>query len=152
MGDTGTMSATWVLVGLGSAALGFTFLVGGRDERIYAAAKATAAFGDLLIGANSSTASVAREAVIDLALLAVVLPLALKSTKVWPLAAASICVATLMTAAAQMLIHATPAAYGIAQGGWDLLAYLVIVAGAWNAWRARRRGDGRAPKSTTDPA
>ena len=135
---------TWVLVGLGSAALIFALLLGGRDERIYGAAKAVAALGDSLMGASSSTGTVARESVIDLALFAVVLPLALKSSKVWPLAAASLCIATLMTAAAQMLIHATPSAYGIAQGAWELLADLVVALGAWHAWRARRQGDGRA--------
>lgn len=146
------MSVTWVLVGLGSAALGFAVLAGGREERIYATAKATAALGALVIRTQSATGTAARDTLIELALFAVVLLLALKSTKVWPLAAASLSLATLMTAAAQMLIHASPSAYGIARGGWELLAYLVIMAGAWNAWRARRRGDGRAPKSTTDPA
>jgi hypothetical protein len=43
-----------------------------------------------------------------------------------------------------MLIHATPSAYGIAQGTWELLADLVVALGAWNAWRARRQGDGQA--------
>ena len=138
------MSVTWVLVGLGSAALIFALLLGGREERIYGAAKAVAALSNLLVGTNSSTGTVIREAVIDLALFAVVLPLALKSNKVWPLVAASVCLATLMTAAAQMLIHATPTAYGIAQGAWALLADLVVALGAWNVWRARRQGDGRA--------
>lgn len=146
------MSVTWVLVGLGSAALGFAFLFGGREERIYATAKATAALGELVIGTHSWSGTAARDALTELALFAVVLPLALKSTKVWPLAAASLCLATLMTAAAQMLIHASPPAYGIARGGWQLLAYLVIVVGAWSAWRARRRGDGRARRRPTDPA
>ena len=138
------MSVTWVLVGLGSAALIFALVLGGCEERIYGAAKVIAALCNILVGTSSSTGTVARESVIDLALFAVVLPLALKSSKVWPLAAASLCIATLMTAAAQMLIHATPSAYGIAQGAWELLADLVVALGAWNAWRARRRGDGRA--------
>ena len=132
------MSVTWVLVGLGCAALVLALLLGGRDERIYAAAKAITAVGDVLIGTSSSAGAVAREAGIDLALFAVVLPLALTSSKIWRLAAASLCIAALMTAAAQMLIHATPSAYGIAQGGWGLLADLVVALGAWNAWRARR--------------
>jgi hypothetical protein len=146
------MGVTWVLVGLGSAALIFALAAGGREERLYAAAKVLAALCGHLLAARSPADSALRDAIIDLALLAVVLPLALKSVKVWPLAAASLCIAALMTAAAQMLIHATPSAYGIAQGGWALLGDLMVAVGAWNAWRARRRGDGPAPRDTAGPA
>lgn len=151
-GDEGTMGVTWVLVGLGSAALAAALLLGGRQERVYAVAKAIATLCNTFLGTNSSPGAIPRDAVIDLALLAVVLPLALKSSKLWPLAAASLCIATLMTAAAQMLIHATPSAYGIAQGGWDLLAGLVVAAGAWNVWRARRRSDDQVPDHPIDAA
>lgn len=129
------MSGTWVLVGVGSAALGFALLVGGSAERIYATARAAATVGDLLIRANSSTETVGLAVLIDLALLAIILPMALKLPKVWPLAAASICVATMMTDAAQLLVHASPQAYGIARGGWELLANGVVAVGAWRARR-----------------
>lgn len=142
----------WLLVGLGLAALGFALLAGGRQERIYVAAKAASTVGDLAIASHPPGDSVGHQAIIDLALLAVVLPLALKSTKVWPLAAASLCVAALMTEAAQTLVHAAPQAYGIAKGVWELLADIVVAVGAWNAWRARRRGADRAPQRTADPA
>ena len=92
-----------------------------------------------------------REGAVDLALLAVVLPMALKSAKLWPLVAAALCLVMLMTAAAQLLVHATPQAYAIAgmAGG---AADIVVALGAWNAWRAGRRGAGRPPERTTDPA
>lgn len=146
------MALVWGLVGLGSAALGFAFLFGGREERIFATAQALSALGDIFLGWNAAGDNVAGEAVIDLAVLAVVVPLALRTSKVWPLIAASLCVAILMTTAAQALVHATPAAYAIAQGGWTLLADLVVAAGAWNVWRARREGAlAFAPPQTKTP-
>jgi hypothetical protein len=142
---------TWGLVGLSAAALAFALLVGGREERAFAVAKAVAALGGVFARTGTPMEAVVRDATIDLVLLAVVVPLALRSSKVWPLAAASICLASLMTGAAQMLVHASLQAYGLVQGGWDLLAGLVLAAGAWHAWRARR-GGGRAAESPTDPA
>jgi len=127
----------WGLVGLGAAALALALLFGGREERIFAAAKACA-LGGALIPTAGPTNAVLRDIVVDLALLAVILPLALRSNKAWPLAAASLCLAGLMTGAAQLLAHARPQAYAIVQGGWDLLAACVVAAGAWNVQRARR--------------
>lgn len=132
------MWVAWGLVGLGAAALAVALLLGGRDERIFGAAKAAAALGGEFVRTSMPAQAVVRDVVIDLALLAVVLPLALRSAKAWPLAAASVCVAVLMTAAAQQLVHASPQAYGIVQGGWRLLGDFVVAVGAWNAWRARR--------------
>lgn len=129
------MELIWGLVGLGSAALGFAFLFGGREERIFAAAQALSAAGDIFLAGDN----VAGEAVVDLAVLAVIVPLALRTSKAWPLVAASLCLAILMTTAAQALVHANLTAYAIAQGSWMLLANFVVASGAWNAWRARRR-------------
>jgi hypothetical protein len=145
------MQVTWGLVGLGAAALAFALLLGGREERIFSAARAAAAVTAVLLGPRSPTQTVVRDVAVALILFVVVLPFALKSTKAWPLAAASLCLATLMTGAAQALVHASLAAYGIVQGGWDLLADLVVVVGAWNAWRARQAG-GRPLADPTDPA
>jgi hypothetical protein len=134
------MGLTGALVGVGVGALAFALLLGGREERIFGAARAASTLGGALIRTPSPIDAVVRDAAIDLALLAVVLPLALKSSKAWPLAAASLCLAALMTGAAQMLVHAAPEAYRIVQGGWTLLGDFVVAAGAWNAWRARRGG------------
>ena len=133
------MWVAWGLAGLGAAALAVALLLGGRDEQIFGAAKAAAALGGEFVRTGAPAQAVVCDVVIALALLALVLPLALRSTKAWPLTAASVCLAVLMTAAAQQLVHARPQAYGIVQGGWTLLGDLVVAAGAWNAWRVRRR-------------
>jgi hypothetical protein len=133
------MGVVWGLVGLSAAALSFALLFGGREERIFASAQALSAGAHIFLGWNSAGDNVGGEAVVDLAMLAVIVPLALKTSKVWPLVAASLSVAILMTAAAQALVRATPVAYAIAQGSWSLLADFVVGLGAWNVWRARRR-------------
>lgn len=145
------MGMTWELIGLGATALAFALLLGGREERIFAAAKAGAVVAVALIGTRSPTQTVVRDVAIALLLFAVVLPLALTSTKAWPLAAASLCLAALMTGAAQALVHASPEAYGIVQGGWQLLTDLVVAVGAWNARRARQAA-GRILANPTDRA
>lgn len=145
------MGMTWGLIALGAAALAFALRLGGREERIFAAAKAAVALAAVLIGPLPPAQAVVRDLAIAVVLLAVVLPLALRSPKVWPLAAASLGVAALMTGAAQALVHASPEAYGIVQGGWDLMADFVVAAGAWKAWRARRI-DRRALAEPTDSA
>jgi hypothetical protein len=128
-----------VILGLGLGAMLFALAVGGAQERIYAAAQAISAAADLALGVMRFGEHLARQILVDLALFAVVLVLALRSTKAWPLAAASLCVATLMTEAAQALVHATPRAYAICQATWELMADGVMAYAAWDAWRARRR-------------
>jgi hypothetical protein len=132
------MELTWALIGLGAGALCVALLLGGQEERIVGAARAASTLCSALIGTQSPTEAVVRDVAINLALLAVVLPLALKSSKAWPLAAASLCLAALMTAAAQTLVHAAPQAYGILQGVWALMSDCAVAVGAWNARRARR--------------
>lgn len=136
------MGATWGLVGLGAAALGLALVLGGREERIFAGVKAVSALGAALAPLHTPTQTVVRDTWINVVLLAVVLPLAMRTLKAWPLAAASLCLAALMTAAAQMLVHAAPEAYGLLQGCWSLLAALVVALGAWNARRGRRPPEG----------
>lgn len=131
------MSLGWVLIVAGLALLSVALVLGGREERIFVAAQAASALAEhslLTFGENIGGA-----VLIDLAVLAVVLPVALTSQKVWPLLAASLCVATLMTEAAQALVHADVEAYAIAQGLWDLLANFVVAVGAWNVWRGARQ-------------
>lgn len=134
------MWVAWGLAGVGATALAVALLLGDRDERLFGAAKAAAALGGEFVQTIMPAQTVVRDVVIDLVLLAVVLPLALRSTRAWPLAAASVCLAMLMTAGAQQLVHASPQAYGVVQGGWRLLGDFVVAAGAWNAWQGRRSG------------
>jgi hypothetical protein len=130
------MNAGWLLIGVGLLTLGYAFAFGGREERLFVAVQAGSALAEhsaVRFGRDISTA-----VMIDLVVLAIVVPLALRTNKVWPLFAASLSVAALMTEGAQLLVQASAAAYGIIQGAWDLLANLIVAAGAWNVWRARR--------------
>jgi hypothetical protein len=130
------MSAGWLLVVVGLAALAFALAVGGREERLFVAVQAASALGEH--AAVRFGESIAMAVMIDLGVLALVIPMALRTHKAWPLFAASLCVATLMTEGAQMLVQASDTAYAIIQGAWDLLADLVVAVGAWNVWRSRR--------------
>lgn len=131
------MDAGWLLIFVGLAMLGFAALVGGREERLFVAAQAASALGEHTSVRFSRDIPAA--VLIDLIVLGVVIPLALRTKKIWPLFAASLCVATLMTEGAQMLVQASEEAYGLTQGTWDMLADLVVAIGAWNVWRQSRR-------------
>lgn len=130
------MSAGWLLVVIGLAALGFALVVGGREERIFVGIQAASAISEH--SALRFGESILAAVLIDVVVLAVVLPLALRTKKAWPLLVASLCVASLMTEGAQMVVQASDTAYAIIQGAWDLLADLVVAVGAWNVWRSRR--------------
>jgi hypothetical protein len=134
-----SMSAAWLLVTFSLATAAIVFVVGGTEERIFAGAQALSAIGDILIGAGFTGRNVGGEMVIDLALLAVILAIAVKANKVWPLFAASLCAATVMTEVAQIFAQAGPFAYSIIQAVWESLALVVVTVGAWQVWRGRRQ-------------
>ena len=117
------------------ALLAVAFLLGEAEERIFVGAQAASGVAEhyFVHGGDIPLA-----VLVDLAVLAVVLPIALRSGKTWPLVAASLCVATLMSEAAQLLVHASAAAYGVLQGSWDLLANLLVAGSALNIWLSRR--------------
>lgn len=143
------MNLGWLLPALGLAALAFAAAFGGREERIFVLVQA--ASGAAEHGARFEH-EVAGAILVKLAVLAILLWLALRTCKAWPLVVASLCVASLMTEAAQLLVHAAPTAYAITQDGWSLLADLVVAFGAWNVWQARRSGFPAAPGAKTpDP-
>jgi len=136
------MGLGWLLLALGLAALAFAALLGGREERIFVLAQATSALAGH--GAARFEHDLTRTILLDLGVLAILLPLALRSSRTWPLVVASVCVASLMTVAAQLLVHAAPQTYAIIHGGWDLLADLGVALGAWNFRRARQGAKGLA--------
>jgi hypothetical protein len=144
------MGLGWLLLALGLAVLTFAVIFGGREERIFALAQATS--GLLGHGGLPFGHAVTRAILLDLAVLAILLPLALRSSRIWPLVATSVCVASLMTVAAQLLVHAVPQAYAILHGGWDLLADLAVAFGAWNFRRANRGSKGLVAGETKTPA
>lgn len=130
------MTAGWLLTGVGLLMLAFAFAFGGREERLFVAVQAASGLAEH--SAVRFGRDVPSAVLIDLVVLSIIVPMALRTNKAWPLFAASLSVAALMTEGAQMLVHATDAAYAIIQGTWDLLANLIVVVGAWNVWRTRR--------------
>lgn len=129
------MSVGGLLLLVGLACLAVAFLLGGAEERIFVIAQASAGVAEHYL---IRVGDIPEAILVDLAVLAVALPIALRSNKAWPLLAASLCVATLMSEAAQLLVNASAEAYSVLQGCWDLLADLVVVVGALSVWRARR--------------
>ena len=138
------MSIEWALLAAGLLCLAVALVVGGLEERTFATAQAVSIAFEITF-ARSGDVDIA--VIIDLAVLAIILPIALRTHKAWPLVAASVCVATLMSEAAQYAVHASPDAYGLMQGGWDLVANIVVAIGAARLWRARRAECGAARQS-----
>ena len=135
------------LLVLSLALLAAAFLAGEVEERIFVGAQAASGILEhyFVRGGDIPTA-----VLVDLGALAVVLPIALRSSKTWPLVAASLCVATLMSEAAQLLVRASPAAYGLLQGSWDLLANVVVCASAVQLWMTRRAERAAIPVETDE--
>lgn len=131
--------APWSLYGLGWTAVGLALVVGRWEERTFAVAQAILILIDASTDYRDFGAHLGQEPAQDLANLGVSLVLALRSNKLWPLAAASLALAMVMTEAAQRVAHVQTAAYSIAQGVWEVLLDLVLLVGTLAAWRARRR-------------
>ena len=132
------MSHVWLLILVSGIALAFAVILGGLEERIVAAAQAVSVVADDLVGAAFTGKNAGAEMSIDLILLAVILPIAFRTSKIWPLVVASLCVVALETEAAQMLASVSARTYVVTQGLWEVLTCAVVSLGAWKAWRARR--------------
>ena len=130
------------------ALLAIAFLLGEAEERIFVGVQAASGLAEhsFVRGGDVATA-----VLIDLAVTAAVLPIALRSDKAWPLVAASLCVATLMSEAAQWLVRASPAAYSLLQSGWDLLANLLVAGAALQIWWSSRGARATAAAAEDDP-
>ena len=131
------MDLPWLLLAFGLAALTFAVVLGGREERVFVVVQAASGLAEHRI--IHLQQELPRAILLDLLVLAILVPLALRSSRTWPLFVASLCLASLMTEAAQLLVGASFEAYAIVQGIWDLIADLVVAYGAWNGWRARDR-------------
>lgn len=123
---------------LGWGAVLLAALKGDWEERTFAALQAVFILLDAVDDYRVLGAHLGQEPLQDLANLAVALVLALRSDKFWPMAAASLALAMVMTETAQHVAHVQTSAYSIAQGVWEVLLDLVLLIGAVNAWRARR--------------
>ena len=129
------MSIGWALLAAGLICLAFAVIAGGPEERLFAAVQAVSGLLELLF---ARTGAIDIAVLIDFAVLAVIIPIALRTQKIWPLVAAALSVAALMTEAAQHMVHASPDAYGLLQSAWDLLANIVVAIAALGLWRGRR--------------
>jgi hypothetical protein len=106
------MSIEGTLMVLGLTCLAVALVLGGVEERAFVIAQAASGIAEhYVVRAGDVPAAV----LVDLAVLAVMMPVALTTKKVWPLVVTSLCIATLMSEAAQMLVHAGPRAYGVMQ-------------------------------------
>lgn len=130
--------APWSLYGLGWAAVVLALFKGQWEERVFAVVQAGFIALDAATEYRAFGAHLGHEPAHDLFNLALSLALALRSQKVWPLAAASISLAMVMTEAAQLLARVDTPAYAIAQGVWEVLLDAVLATGAVAAWRARQ--------------
>jgi hypothetical protein len=130
--------APWSVYVLGWGAVLLALFKGEWEERTFAAGQVVLIVSDAVADFRAFGAHLGQEPLQDLANLALALFIALRSSKRWPIAAASLALAMVMTEAAQRLIHVQVSAYSIAQGVWEVLLDLVLAAGTIAAWRARR--------------
>jgi hypothetical protein len=120
------------------ACCGFAGWFGGRDERIGAALMFAASISTTALvvalgsyGGNSVLA-------IDLAMLAALTALALRSDRYWPLAAAGFhCVGVATHAALRADTAIESLAYAHALGLWSYLTLCALAAGTWEAMRQK---------------
>jgi hypothetical protein len=130
----------WARAGLSCLLVAFAFLKGDWEERSFAALAVADMLARRAAGVGYYGANLPYEAATDGVALVLLLLIALRSDKFWPLVAGSVALASLMTEAAQALLPTVQRAYGFAQGTWELATYVVLGVGTWRAWRARRRG------------
>jgi len=132
------MSLGWVLLAVSVVAVALAFVLGGIEERVFAIAQALSVAADNAIGAAFTADNVGGEMAIDLVLLAVVLRIALRTSKLWPFVAASLCVVATETQAAHFFISIDDRIYVFTQGLWEFLSCAVVSVGAFHVWRSAR--------------
>lgn len=129
---------------LGSAILlgvcGLAFLKGGVEERVTAVTLFIATWGTILLRDRSWPQVQATAFALDVAVLAVLLVIALRTAKYWPLAAAGFQLLGVVTHIGKLIDpHVNQWAYITAGVIWTYLLIIALSVGAWNTWRARVR-------------
>jgi hypothetical protein len=115
------------------------FLRGGAEERIVAGALVANVAATVVLRDWSMPHLQTDEFVLDVALLALMLTVALKSPKYWPLPAAAFqLLATLMHVAKLVDPGVHQWAYFTAIVIWTYALMVALGVGVWNSWRARR--------------
>jgi hypothetical protein len=123
---------------------GYAFLRGGREERIVAAVCVAASLASLAVfrPADVSYSDFQpRIAVIDFAVLAAFVAVALRTQRFWPLWVAGTQLTTTIGHALKLLDpHLLPVVYGAALASWSYVHLLILATGTWRAHRDVRSG------------
>jgi hypothetical protein len=118
---------------------GYAFLRGGREERIVAAVCVTASLASLAIFRPvdvSYSDFQPKIALIDFAVLAAFVSVALKTQRFWPLWVAGTQLTTTIGHVLKLLDpELLPVVYGAALASWSYLHLLILATGTWRAHR-----------------
>lgn len=132
----------WSLLAL---TCGYAFYRGGRYERIVAAVCIIASFATIAVNSPFNRMYMHVESgalLVDLAVLAAFVAVALQSDRFWPLWVAGL---QLTTSVAHFLKaidpHLIPQAYGLAVRFWGYPILIILAIGAWRNDRRRRSPD-----------
>jgi hypothetical protein len=142
----------WIpAVVIGSSCL-YAVVRGGREEQAAAIYFALATFAaPWLLDRRWAGTQWAMFAV-DLGYLVLLLVLALRSAKWWPIPAAAFQLLAILTHVASLIDHQLRAwAYVTAGVIWTYLGLAAIVVGTFNTWRARRQPAAKAAPAMAEP-
>lgn len=115
------------------------FLRGGVEERLTAAGLLTNVAVTVLLRDHSWPELQRAGFVVDVGLLLLLIGIALKSPKYWPMAAAGFQLLAVLTHIAKMIDpNLQQWAYITAIVIWTYLLMIALGIGVWNSWRARR--------------
>jgi hypothetical protein len=133
----------WTLLAL---TCGYAFYRGGRYERIVAVICVVGAFATVAVNSPLNRMYVHVESgalLVDIAILAAFVAVALQSDRFWPLWVAGL---QLTTSVAHFLKaldpHLIPQAYGLAVRFWGYPILIILAIGAWRNHRRRRVSEG----------
>jgi hypothetical protein len=118
---------------------GYALLKGGREERFVAAVCVAASVGTLAIFRPADvtyTDFQPRVAVIDLAVLAAFVGIALRTRRFWPLWVSGLQLTTTIGHVLKLLDpQLVPVVYGAALASWSYPILLILAVGTWRAQR-----------------
>lgn len=142
----------WLFLALLVAVSTFVFRFGGREERIVLAALLTGFFGTVAffgLGTADWLQPQIGIMLLDTGVLGVLLFIAFRSKRFWPLPVAAFHVITVLTEIAGLFgQNVVSYALGVAQGAWSYLQLLVLVIATV---RTRRRAKTETKTSSSSP-
>ena len=130
----------------------FAIAKGGREEKIAAVYFALAALAAPWILDKRWAGTQWAVFAVDVGYLVLLLVLALRSAKWWPIPAAAFQLLAILTHVASLIDHQLRAwAYVTAGVIWTYLGLAAIVVGTFNTWRARRQPAAKAAPAMAEP-